>query len=652
MQKRSKVWEPALSRIESANITAYMAWLEANGCPKLDDYDSLYAWSVSENEKFWSSIWDFCGVIAAKKYTRILDNPSMPGAKWFVGAEFNFAQNLLKFSDETPAIIFWGESRVKKRLSYLELSQLVSKVSAKLASLGVKRGDRVAAFMPNIPETVVAMLATVALGAIWSSCSPDFGVAGIVDRFGQIEPKIIITSDGYFFKGAAIDSLKKIQEVSRQIISLEHTVVVPYINTRPDASGLMNPILWSEIIESSVPSEIKYTLTPFDHPLYIMYSSGTTGKPKCIVHGAGGTLIEHLKELILHTDLKRTDKIFYQTTCGWMMWNWLVSSLAVGATVVLYDGAPFENEGRILFDLAQQEKITVFGTNAKYLSATEKAGLVPRKTHDLSKLHTILSTGSPLAPLSFDYVYRDIKSDLLLSSISGGTDILGCFALGCPIKPVYRGELQVRSLGLKVEVFNNCGKSVVDQKGELVCTKPFPSMPISFWNDKDNTRYKSAYFEKFPGVWHHGDYVELTSRGGLVFYGRSDTALNPGGVRIGTAEIYRQVEEFTEIEESVCVSQDWKDDVRIVLFLKLQAGKTLTTELKTEIQKKIRANTSPFHVPKKIIQVADIPRTRSGKIVELAVRDLIHGHTPKNIQALANPEALDYFKNLPELNEE
>ncbi|RMG39542.1 MAG: acetoacetate--CoA ligase [Candidatus Dadabacteria bacterium] len=647
------LWTPDKSIKEGANLTRFIAFAaEHFGAPE-SDYRCFYEWSISEARTFWEALWKFFNIRCSKEPDRILDHPDkMPGAKWFPGARLNFAENLLARRDDHPAIVFRGQDRIRCTLTYSELYQAVSKLSAALRAEGIKAGDRIAGFVPNTPEAVIAMLATVSLGAIWSSCSPDFGVAGVLDRFGQIEPRILFSADGYFFKDKQIDSLKKLKEISAQIPSVQKTVVFPYTRENFSLQDIPNAVYWDNFIAGFNEAGINFEQLPGSHPLYIMFSSGTTGKPKCIVHSAVGTLIEHLKELSLHTDLKSDDRIFYQTTCGWMMWNWLVSSLAVGATVVLYDGSPLHKNNRILFEIAEEEKITVFGTNPKFLSTVEKSGLVPAEEFDLNSIKTMLSTGSPLLPENFDFVYEKINPGVRLSSISGGTDIIGCFALGCPLIPVIRGELQTRSLGYKVEVYNEQGKPVVGEKGELVCTAPFPSMPIGFWNDPDNKRYRRAYFERFPGVWHHGDYVELKESGGMIIYGRSDAVLNPGGVRIGTAEIYRQVEKIPEVTDSVVIGQEWDGDVRVVLFVVLKPGIKLDQALTDRIKATIRSGASPFHVPKKIIQVTDIPRTRSGKTVELAVRDIVHNRQVKNIEALANPEALELFKDIPELQEQ
>jgi acetoacetyl-CoA synthetase len=599
---------------------------------------------------FWQSVWAFCGVIGdmgAGPY--LADADKMPGALWFSNARLNFAQNLLRRRDHDTALVFWGENKVRRKLSFAQLYDQVSATAQALRAMGVKPGDRVAAFMPNMPETVVALLATTSIGAIWSSCSPDFGVQGVLDRFGQIKPKVLFCVDGYYYSGKTHDTLPRIAEIVRQLPTLEKVVVVPYLIAKPLIGDIPNAVHSGAFTSGLRPAEIVFEQVLFNHPLYILYSSGTTGVPKCIVHGTGGTLLQHLKEHQLHTDLKRGDRLFYFTTCGWMMWNWLVSGLASGATLLMYDGSPFYPNPSVLFDLADTESMSVFGTSAKYIDALAKLGVKPSNTHRLDSVRTMASTGSPLVPESFDYVYSNIKRDLLLSSISGGTDIVSCFVLGSPLLPVYRGELQCRGLGLKVEVYNDEGKPVVGEKGELVCSAPFPSMPVGFWNDPDGKKYHDAYFGRFPGVWCHGDYMELTPRGTAVIYGRSDSVLNPGGVRIGTAEIYRQVEQLHEVVESLVIGQDWENDVRVVLFVRLRDGLALDEALAKKIKTQIRNNTTPRHVPAKIVQVADIPRTKSGKIVELAVRNMVQGLPVKNKEALANPEALDLFKDIPDL---
>ncbi len=642
------IWEPSQDRVERANLSRFLRFAaKQNPNAELSNYDDLYEFSIREPEKFWTLIWDFCGLKASgDRETVLLDGDRMPGARWFPNVRLNFAQNLLRFHDERIALLFRGETGITHEISYVDLYDQVGALTAALKAEGIGLGDRVVGFMPNHPATVIAMLATAALGATWSSCSPDFGIEGVVDRFGQIAPKLLFCADGYAYGGKRFDSLEKMRGVLERIDSIRTVVVVPYLSATPSLAGLRDAVLLPDFVQPFEGAAAEFVATPFDHPLYIMYSSGTTGVPKCIVHGAGGTLIQHLKELVLHTDLKREDRIFYYTTCGWMMWNWLVSSLAVGATVVLYDGSPMHPDADALWNLVDEFAISVFGTSAKWISASEKAGVRPRETHKLASLKTILSTGSPLMPESFDYVYREVKERVLLASISGGTDIISCFALGCPLRPVWRGELQCRGLGMRVEILDDAGQPVLEQTGELACSAPFPSMPVAFWNDADGSKYRAAYFERQPGVWCHGDYAMLTAHDGVIIYGRSDATLNPGGVRIGTAEIYRQVEQMPEVLESICVGQDWQGDQRVILFVRLRDGIALDDALRERIRKRIRDNTTPRHVPAEILQVADIPRTISGKIVELAVRDAIHGRPVKNTDALANPQALAYFPRM------
>jgi acetoacetyl-CoA synthetase len=612
------------------------------------DYAELHRWSVGQSEDFWELVWKFGEVRGTPGPRRLVNAERMPGATWFPEGRLNFAENLLRDRDDSLALSFWGEDRVKRQLSRRQLYDLVSRLAQALAALGVGKGDRVAGYLPNLPESVAAMLAAASLGAIWSSCSPDFGVQGVLDRFGQIEPKVLFVADGYLYGGKAFDSQEKAREILAQLPSVLRCVVLPYLNAPPTAGvGL------EEFVAPYAARDIRFEQVAFNHPLYILYSSGTTGVPKCIVHGAGGTLLQHLKEHRLHSDVREGDRLFYFTTLGWMMWNWLVSGLASGAALLLYDGSPFVGRGRILFDMADAEGMTHFGTSAKFIDAIAKIDLEPRATHRLERLRAILSTGSPLVAEGFDYVYRNIKRDVCLSSISGGTDIVSCFVLGNPMLPVWRGEIQCKGLGLAVEVFDERGRPLAGEKGELVCTRPFPSMPIGFWNDPDGARYRAAYFEKYPNVWRHGDWCEVTAHGGIVIYGRSDAVLNPGGVRIGTAEIYRQVEQVEEVLESIVIGQDWPpqrpEDVRVVLFVKLKDGVQLDDALANRIKKRIRDNTTPRHVPAKILQVADIPRTKSGKIVELAVRDVVHGRQVNNVEALANPEALAHFRDRQEL---
>jgi acetoacetyl-CoA synthetase len=618
--------------------------------PEIKNYQDLYQWSIDNPETFWEAIWKFCDVKYKSSYDKVLeDGDKLPGAKWFVGSKINFAENLLKADDAQLAIIGRSERPQRSTLNFKQLRNKVARMSHALIESGVKPGDRVAGYLPNIPETVISMLATTAVGAVWSSCSEDFGVNGVLDRFGQIEPTILIAADGYSYQGKKIRRVDNIATLSHSISSIQKVVVIPFLELDPDLTNINNSILFDHFIDNQFDT-IPYVYVDFDHPMFILYSSGTTGKPKCIVHGCGGTLMQLIKEHVLHTDVTSNDVVFYFTTCGWMMWNWLVVALSTGATIVTYDGSPFYPASSWLFDLVEQEGITVFGTSAKYLAAVEKAEVVPMISHKLEELKAILSTGSPLMPEQFDYVYKKIKTDVQLSSISGGTDIVSCFLIGNPILPVYRGELQCRGLGLSVEVFNDKGESLINDKGELVCTKPFPSVPIYFWNDDQEEKFHASYFKKFPGVWAHGDYAKLTEHGGMIIYGRSDAVLNPGGVRIGTAEIYREVEKLIDVLESIAVGQEWGRDTRIILFVKLRERVVLTEGLKGDIKNVIRKNATPRHVPAKIIQVADIPRTISGKIVELAVQNIIHNRPVQNLDALANPEALDYFRDLPELS--
>jgi acetoacetyl-CoA synthetase len=612
------------------------------------DYHALHRWSVLDPEGFWALAWDFLDVHATAPFTSVLQHSErMPGARWFPGAKLNFAWHMLRHAEARPdaiALVFRGENGEREALTYGELWSQVGAVAAWLRSVGVQRGDRLAAILPNRPEAIVGMLAAASLGAAWSSASPDFGVDGILDRFGQIEPRVLIGIDGYRYAGKRIDVRERLATIAKRLPTLTAVAVVPWLFPDDPAPALgERDSIWPALIDAHRGAEPEFAQLPFDHPLYILFSSGTTGTPKCIVHGAGGTLIQHLKELALHTDLGPDDRLCYFTTCGWMMWNWMASALALGTRLVLYDGSPFHPGPTALWNLVAEEGVTVFGTSAKYLSALEKAGAEPTRTHDLSALRTVLSTGSPLAPEAFDYVYRAIKSDLLLASISGGTDIVSCFALGNPMLPVNRGELQCRGLGLAVEVFDEDGKPVVGERGELVCTRPFPCMPVGFWKDPDGARYRKTYFERFPGVWTHGDFAELTPRGGLVIHGRSDAVLNPGGVRIGTAEIYRVVESLDFVLEAIAVGQDWLGHQRVLLFVVLRDGLALNDDLTTSIRRCIRERLTPRHVPAEVRQVPAIPRTRSGKIVELAVADVIHGRKVKNREALANPDALDAF---------
>ncbi|MBT8059299.1 MAG: acetoacetate--CoA ligase [Gammaproteobacteria bacterium] len=646
------LWSPGPARRQTANIRRFIEAVRTEFDPGVHDYRGLHRWSVERPEEFWRAAWEFFGIVGERGETVVEDLDRMPGARWFPQAKLNFAENLLRHRDERTAILFRSETGETAAYTFAELHAAVARTAAALRASGIGCGDTVGAYLPNLPETVIAMLATTSIGAIWSSCSPDFGIDGVVDRLGQIEPKVLFCAAAYSYNGKTHDCLDKVRGIVKAIPSIETTVVVPYMNPEASLRRIRGAVAFGDFIDNDA-SDIDFERLPFDHPVYILYSSGTTGRPKCITHGSGGTLIQHQKEHVLHCNLRRSDRIFFYTTCGWMMWNWLVTALAAGATIVLYEGSPFHPSPAAMFDLIDEAGITIFGTGAKAIAGWEKAGLVPRESHQLNTLVTMLSTGSPLAPESFDYVYREIKQNLCLSSISGGTDIVSCFLLGCVTLPVYRGELQCAGLGMKVKILRDDG-SVADigETGELCCTLPFPSMPVFFWGDEDGSRYRSAYFETFPDTWAHGDFVLRTENEGYVILGRSDATLNPGGVRIGTAEIYRQVDTLDEVLESVCIGQDWRDDVRVVLFVRLRDGLELDDELRDRIRKAIRRNTTPRHVPAKIVQVASIPRTVSGKIVELAVRNVVHGRPVSNLDALANPGALEFYWELPELDED
>lgn len=640
------LWQPSAEHIQATRLSAFIRHTRR----EFADYQALHRWSVEDSEAFWQEVWQFTGVIGEMGSERLRQPTAMPGAEWFPQAKLNFAENLLRRRDERQALVFWGEDQCKTQLSYAELYAAVSRLAQALRAQGVGIGDRVAGMMPNMPATLIAMLASSAIGAIWSSCSPDFGVDGALDRFGQVEPKVWFVPDGYWYNGKKIDIASKVSAIAAGLPTVSRIVTVPYIHDGTLA-GFSDERAqnWDDFLAPYPAGEIEFVRLPFNHPLYILFSSGTTGKPKCIVHGAGGTLLQHVKEHQLHADVREGDRLFYFTTCGWMMWNWLVSGLASDATLLLYDGSPFAAGGNVLWDYAQAEHCTHFGTSAKYLDAAAKMGLKPAQTHDLSALRAIFSTGSPLVAEGFDYVYRDIKADLNLASISGGTDIVSCFALGCANLPVYRGELQCRGLGMAVDIFNEQGQPIRQEKGELVCTKPFPSMPVAFWNDPTGEKYRSAYFGRFANIWCHGDFAELTEHDGMIIYGRSDAVLNPGGVRIGTAEIYRQVEQVHEVLESLACGQRWEGDERVVLFVKLREGIALDDSISQRIKQQIRDGASPRHVPAKILQVADIPKTISGKIVELAVKNVIHNEPVHNLGALANPEALAHFRDRAEL---
>ncbi|WP_027144813.1 acetoacetate--CoA ligase [Mesorhizobium sp. WSM3626] len=646
------LWTPTQDQIDASPLTAFMKVAAANTGSPFSSYADLHRWSVENRESFWDLVWDFCGLEGDKGERLLLDGERMPGASFFPDASLNFAENLLKKTGAGEAIVFRGEDKVERRLSWNELHGLVSRLQQLFLSLKVKKGDRIAAMIPNMPEAVAAMLAAASIGAVWSSCSPDFGEQGVLDRFGQIEPVIFIAPDGYWYNGKAIEVADKVKAVAARLGSVRKVLLVDYLGTSADVADTIDKaVAIEEALSPFAVKSVIFERLPFSHPLYILFSSGTTGIPKCIVHSAGGTLIQHVKEHRLHAGLGDGDRFFYFTTCGWMMWNWLASGLASGATLLLYDGSPFHPDGNVLFDFADAEKMTFFGTSAKFIDSVRKAGLKPIRSHDLSTVRAISSTGSPLSPEDFRFVYDGIKKDVHLASVSGGTDIVSCFVLGVPIEPVWTGEIQGPGLGLAVDVWDDDGKPVRQEKGELVCTRAFPSMPIGFWNDPDGKKYQAAYFERFDNVWCHGDFAEWTDHGGMVIHGRSDATLNPGGVRIGTAEIYNQVEQMPEILEALCIGQDFDNDVRVVLFVRLAAGVQLDEDLKKRIRAKIRSGASPRHVPARIVAVSDIPRTKSGKITELAVRDVVHGRAIKNREALANPEALELFRNLPQLAE-
>jgi acetoacetyl-CoA synthetase len=645
------LWTPSDARIEAAALTAFRREAETRSGRMLPDYDALHRWSIENGEGFWNLVWDFCGVVGERGARHVENGNAMPGARFYPDARLNFAENLLKKTGGGEALVFRGEDKVERRVTWDELHALVSRLQQFLLAEGVGTGDRVAAMMPNMPETVAAMLATASIGAIWSSCSPDFGVQGVLDRFGQIEPVVFFVPDGYWYAGKRNDVGEKVRAVLAELPSVRRAVVIDYLGGAAGLADGDRVVTLDDAVAHFAAKPVAFERLPFDHPLYILFSSGTTGKPKCIVHSAGGMILQHLKEHRLHAGIEDGDRFFYFTTCGWMMWNWLVTGLASGATLLLYDGSPFHPDGNAVFDFAQAERMTYLGTSAKFIDAVRKADLRPIDTHDLSQVRVISSTGSPLSPEGFAYVYEAVKKDVHLASISGGTDIAACFVIGVPVKPVWVGEIQGPALGMATDVWDDAGRPVRREKGELVCTRPFPSMPIMFWNDPDGEKYRAAYFERFPGIWCHGDFAEWTEHGGMIIYGRSDATLNPGGVRIGTAEIYNQVEQMPEILEAICIGQDWDNDTRVVLFVRLAEGVTLDADLEKRIRTKIRTGASPRHVPARIVPVADIPRTKSGKITELAVRDVVHGRAVKNKEALANPEALDLFRNMPQLQE-
>jgi acetoacetyl-CoA synthetase len=648
------MWQPTEGAIEQAQLTQFARHVVRKHRLELNTYPEFYRWSVDEPEAFWNEVWEWCGVRASRKGSTVLvDGDKMPGAKWFPEARLNFAENLLRRGDRGDALVFWDERGPQRRVSYSDLTSDVSRAAQALAQLGLRAGDRAAAFIPNLPETAMLALAALSHGIVWSSCSPDFGVDGVIDRFGQIEPKVLFVADGYLYNGKQHDVLERVRSIAERLPTLRKVVVVPYLDPRPDVADIPKAVLLEEWLRRHTPGEIAWAQLPFDHPVYILFTSGTTGKPKCIVHGAGGTLLAALKMYKLQFDVRPADHFFYYTTCNWVMWNLLFHGLAAEATVMLYDGSPFARDAKILFEYAQRERFSHFGTSAKFIDAIAKRGLQPREFAPQPGLRMLISTGSPLVPESYDYVYRAIKADVCLSSISGGTDIMAAFADANPVLPVYRGELQCRSLGMAVEVFDEAGNAVLGQKGELVCTKPFPSMPLGFWNDRGGEKYRAAYFDRYDNVWRHGDWCELTERGTMIVYGRSDATLNPGGVRIGTAEIYAQTEKVPEIEESVAIGQLWPPDqptdTRVVLFVKLREGLHLDAGLEERIRRQIADHTTRRHVPAKIVQVPDIPRTKNNKVVELAVKAVVHGMPVPNTDALANPEALELFRDLPEL---
>ena len=645
------MWHPSTGRTETSQMNQFRLFVNNKYAIELENYSDLYNWSVNEITHFWEAVWSYAEPVVSKDYDQVVDDDSkMPGAKWFSGSRLNFAENLLRRRDSHTAILSRREGKKDRQISYLELYSEVEKMVTALREAGVDQSDRVAGFLPNIPEAIVAMLGAASLGAVWSSSSPDFGIKGVLDRFRQIEPKVLFAADGYQYNGKRINTLDKLKEILTELPSVEKVVIIPFESENPDLSGINKGILYGEFLPAEAPP-LEFAQLPFDHPLYIMYSSGTTGLPKSIVHGAGGTLLQHMKELRIHADISDKETVFYFTTCGWMMWNWLVSNLALGATIVLYDGSPFHPDSSTMWQMAEEFGITVFGTSAKFIAACQGYGVVPKDRYDLSLIKTILSTGSPLVEESFDYIYGSVKEDVQLSSITGGTDIVSSFAGGNAMLPVYRGEIQCRALGMKVESFDDTGKPVINQKGELVCTRAFPSMPINFWNDPDGSKFHNAYFSDYPGVWTHGDYILINDHGGVIVFGRSDATLNPAGVRIGTAEIYRVVEAFPEIEDSLAVGQQWEGDERVILFVKMNEGKQFTEDLEKQLADAIRNSCSPRHVPAKTVPAPDIPYTINGKKVEIAVKKILHGSEALNKDALANPESLLFFKDLDVLKD-
>ena len=651
---KTYLWKINKGKLNKTNLALYSNFIKKKyKVNSGNDFNKIWKWSVDNPKIFWKSIWDFTKVKGDLGNTLLKESNIFYKNRFFPDARLNYAKNLLKKNNEKKSIIFKSENGYKTALSWENLNLNVTQVSNWMKSNGIKKGDRVAAYLPNIPETVIAYISTSVLGAVWSSCSPDFGTAGVIDRFSQIDPKVLFVGDKYYYNGKKINILERLPEVLNKVSSINKVVIVPYPGTEIEKNKniKIETHHWNELINLKDKKKIQYVLSNFNDPLAILYSSGTTGKPKCICHGVGGVLLQHNKELQIHSDVRDNDRIFYFTTCGWMMWNWLVGALASGATILLFDGFPMYKKDDLLFEFASEEKATLFGISAKYIDALNNSKVVPKNNHDLSKLRTICSTGSPLSKDGFKYIYNKIKKDVHLSSISGGTDIVSCFVLGNLFQPVYAGEIQNKGLGMDVDIFNEKGLSIQNTKGELVCKKPFPSMPVKFWNDDGDRKYKSAYFEKYKNVWHHGDFAKITDNGGFIIFGRSDTTLNPGGVRLGTAEIYGVVEKFDEIQESIVIGQSWNNDIRIILFIVLNKGYQLTDEIKDKIKKAIRINTSPRHVPSKIISILEIPKTKNGKLVELAVKQSVEGKTIKNLEALANPDSLEQFKNIKELNE-
>jgi acetoacetyl-CoA synthetase len=647
------LWRPSEAGMEATHMRSFMREAARRAGRGLPDFDALHAWSVADPAAFWDLVWDYAGVVAETKGERIIaDADQMPGARFFPDARLNYAENLLRQTGGAPALIMGREDGLRSEWSWDELRAFTGRVAHALDMHHVGEGDRVAAYLPNMPEAIGAMLGAAAGGRVWSSCSPDFGVQGVLDRFGQIGPKLLFAVDGYCYGGKRIDIRPKVAEVMRGLDTCDWVVVIPFLEEEPDLTGIPRAISLADFLAWSEPARLEFKQLPFDHPLYILYSSGTTGAPKCIVHKAGGILMKHYSEHLLHTDVHVGDRLFYFTTLGWMMWNWLAGGLASGATLMLYDGSPFHPGPNVLWDFIEREKVTIYGTSAKYIDAIAKEGLKPRETHDLSAMRAMLSTGSVLVPEAYDYIYGQIMPDGQMASVSGGTDLCGCLVSGNPLGPVWRGEIQCKALGLDIRVYDENGQpAAVGEKGELVCANAFPSMPLGFWNDPEDARYKAAYFERFPNTWHQGDYAAATDHGGLMIFGRSDATLNPGGVRIGTAEIYRQVEQLNDVVEGLVIGQDWDNDTRVVLFVRLREGLSLDADLEKLIRQRIREGASPRHVPARIVQVTDIPRTRSGKIVELAVREVVHGRPVKNLEALDNPQALEQFRNRPELTE-